>query len=457
MVDGGERGAATNRRLRGLPAVEPLAAALREEGVAAVWAVAGAREAVAAARERLLTGADAEPDQESVLSEARERAARLARPNLRPLMNATGVVLHTNLGRAPLAEPAVEAIARVARGYSNLEFDLEAGRRGTRFSHVEPLLRQVSGAEAGHAVNNNAAAVVLAVAALAAGREVVISRGELIEIGGSFRIPEMLALSGASLVEVGTTNRTRIGDYEAAIGEGTGAILRVHQSNFRTVGFTAQVPIGELARLAADAGVPLIDDLGSGAVSPIADEPPIRDSCAAADLTCCSADKLFGGPQGGLILGRREAVERCRRHPLARVVRADKLQLAGLEATLRAHLEGRSGELPVQAMLDADPAVLRARAGRMAELIGPAASIATAPSLPGGGSLPLLRLEGPVCAVDPGQVGAERLVARLRAGEPPVVARLSHDRLLLDPRTLDDGEAELAAGRVAAVLRGDDG
>jgi L-seryl-tRNA(Ser) seleniumtransferase len=430
---------------------------LRREGVPARWALAAAREAIDACRQRLLDGADGETGLDAVLGLARVRAERLSRPNLRPLINATGVVLHTNLGRAPLAEPAVAALVSVARGYSNLEYDLSTGRRGTRFSHVDQLLRALSGAAAAHAVNNNAAAVVLALAALAAGQEVIISRGELIEIGGSFRIPEMLELSGASLVEVGTTNRTRLADYEAAIGERTAAILRVHQSNFRTVGFSARVGIEDLAELARTRGVRLIDDLGSGAVSQIADEPLLRDSAAAADLVCCSADKLLGGPQAGLIVGRADDVEHCRQHPLARVVRLDKLQLAALEATVRIHLEGRADELPVEAMLQADPERLERRAATMAELIGAPAAVAPATSLPGGGSLPLLELDGPVCAVEPGPAGAEALASKLREGEPPVVARISKGRLLLDPRTMSAEDARAAAARVIAALgRGDD-
>lgn len=444
-------------RLRDLPSVEAVASSLRRAGASEVWAVTAARETIDDLRRRLLEGEEATVNLDAAVRLAGERAAHLARPNLRRLINVTGVVLHTNLGRAPLAEAAVEAVSSVARGYSNLEYDLERGARGTRISHVEPLLRTISGAEAGHAVNNNAAAVVLALASLAAGGEVVISRGELVEIGGSFRIPEMLELSGASLVEVGTTNRTRIADYEAAIGERTAAILRVHQSNFRSVGFTAQVGIDELGELARRRGVRLVDDLGSGAVNPIADEPLMRESAAAADLACCSGDKLFGGPQAGLILGRREAVERCRRHPLARVVRLDKLQLAALESTLRLHLEGRSDELPVEAMLGADPGTLERRAAAMVQRIGAAATIETAAALPGGGSLPLLRLEGPVCAVLPGPAGVESLAAELRAGDPPLVARISKDRLILDPRTVDDDEAVVAASRVAAALGNGDG
>ncbi|MGN6216669.1 MAG: L-seryl-tRNA(Sec) selenium transferase [Solirubrobacterales bacterium] len=379
--------------------------------------------------------------------------ARLTTPSLRRVVNATGVVLHTNLGRAPLAPAAVARVAEVAAGYSNLEYDLESGRRGSRGAHVEELLCELSGAEAALTVNNNAAAVMLALAALAGDGEVLVRRGELVEIGGSFRIPEILAHSGATLIEVGTTNRTRLSDYAVAIGARTTAILRVHQSNFRIVGFTEQPGAGELAALAHERGIAMVDDLGSGALEEVHDEPTVRTAVAAgADLVCCSGDKLLGGPQAGILAGRAEAVERCRRHPLARAMRLDKLQLAALEATLRLHRnEGRSA-LPALAMIEAPEGELRRRAEAMASAIGDAAEVARESGAPGGGSLADVALEGYVCLVDPGDRGANQLLIRLRGNDPPVIARIVRGRVVLDPRTMSDEEAAIAAAAAREAL-----
>jgi L-seryl-tRNA(Ser) seleniumtransferase len=429
--------------LRSLPSVERLAARLPQ--VPHHLAVAAAREAIVAARQAVLDGGAA-PSEEELAGAAAERLARLTRPSLRRVINATGVVLHTNLGRAPLAPEAVARVSEVAAGYSNLEYDLESGGRGSRGVHVEGLLRELSGAEAALAVNNNAAAVMLALAALAGDGEVLVSRGELVEIGGSFRIPEILAHSGAALVEVGTTNRTRLADYEAAIGKRATAILRVHQSNFRIVGFTEQPEAGDLAALARERGVAMVDDLGSGALGEIHGEPTVRAAVAAgADLVCCSGDKLLGGPQAGLLFGRAEAIERCRRHPLARALRLDKLQLAALEATLRLHRDEGPSALPALAMIEAPEQQLRARAEAMAQAIGPSAAVGRGSGAPGGGSLADVALEGPVCLVDPGPAGADALLARLREHEPPVIARIAEGRVVLDPRTISDEEATIAA------------
>jgi L-seryl-tRNA(Ser) seleniumtransferase len=384
--------------------------------------------------------------------------ARLAeRPSLRRVINATGVIVHTNLGRAPLPSVALDAVREAAAGYSTLEYDPVAGERGSRHSHVEGLLRDLTGAEAAIAVNNCASAVLLAAAALAGGgRELVVSRGQLVEIGGSFRIPDVVAQSGARLVEVGTTNRTRLEDYSSAIGPSTGAVMRAHQSNFRTVGFVEEVAIEELCGL----GAPVIDDVGSGAlasgVPELADEPAVRRSVAAgAAVTCFSGDKLLGGPQAGLMVGTREAMALCRAHPLARALRIDKLSLAALEATLRLYLdpERASREVPVLRMLAAGEEELSARAELMRSLIGEAARVIVASGKVGGGALPLLELTGPVCAVDPGEVGLDELARRLRAGDPPLVARAREGWLLLDPRTLaGDDEARQAAAAVSAAL-----
>jgi L-seryl-tRNA(Ser) seleniumtransferase len=467
-----------NERLRELPSVEEVAAALEQGGAAHGPAVAAARAAIAARREEIARvspadrapqdgpPADRTPLNDALIADARARLAAADRPRLRRLLNATGVIVHTNLGRAPLAQSAIDAVAGVAGGYSNLEYDLDAGARGSRQAHVEDLLRELTGAEAALVVNNCAAAVLLAAAALAEGRDLVVSRGQLVEIGGSFRIPEVVARSGARLVEVGTTNRTTAADYERAIrpeeeprNGGTGAILRAHQSNFRTVGFVAEVDVEELCELAGD--VPVIDDLGSGALAEripeLADEPAVRRSVAAGcALVCFSGDKLLGGPQAGVMVGTEHAVERCRAHPLARALRVDKLSLAALEATLRLYRDPATAarEVPVLRMLVAGDAELRERAEAMRERIAAAgvdARVIDATAKVGGGALPLLELEGPVCAVDPGALGVDELARRLRAADPPVIGRAREGWLLLDPRTLDDEGAGLAAAAVAGV------
>jgi L-seryl-tRNA(Ser) seleniumtransferase len=425
--------------LRDLPAVHEVAAELDAPRALATTA---ARRAIDEHREALLAGQPA-PGEGAVLERARELVAELERPSLRRVINATGVIVHTNLGRAPLADAARAAVARAAEGYANLELDLNTGERSNRQTHVEELLRDLTGAEAAMAVNNGAGAVLLAAAVLGAGRSIVVSRGQLVEIGGGFRIPEVIAQSGAGLVEVGTTNRTRLSDYQRALDENVGAVMRVHPSNFRTIGFVEEVAIEELCEL----GVPVIDDVGSGAVEALVDEPPVRRSVAAgATLVCCSGDKLLGGPQAGLLVGRREAVAAARAHPLARALRIDKLSLAALEATLRLYRDPERAleEVPVLRMLNTPEEVLAARAERLAAGIGPRATIVRATGKVGGGALPLLELEGPAVALD----GHPDAVAKaLRAHDPPVIARIHDGRVLLDPRTLteDDLEAVIAA------------
>ncbi len=444
-------------RLRALPSVGELAE--RFPGVAHAVAVRAARETIDDARERLLAGG--EPG--DLERAAAKRLNSLLHGTLRPVVNATGVIVHTNLGRAPLAAAAREAAAESASGYANLEYDVEAGERGSRQAHVEPLLTRITGAEAGMAVNNCAGAVLLACAALAGGREIAVSRGQLVEIGGSFRIPEVAEQSGARLVEVGTTNRTRISDYERALGPETGAVLRAHPSNFRTLGFVEEVEVEELCRLAAERGVPVIDDVGSGVLAEgipeLADEPPVRRSVAAgAALVCFSGDKLLGGPQAGLLVGTAEAVAACRAHPLARALRIDKLSLAALGATLRLYLDPAEAatQIPVLRMLGAAEAELEARAqrvrGRLAES-GVPAEVLRAAAKVGGGALPLLELEGPVCAVDPAPFSLDELATRLRRADPPVIARARDGWLLLDPRTLDDEGAGMAAAALVHVVR----
>jgi L-seryl-tRNA(Ser) seleniumtransferase len=405
-------------------------------------AVDAARRVIERAREEIRAGADPGDLGERLHAELEE--AR--RPRLRRVLNATGVIVHTNLGRAPLPVTAVEHVRATAAGYSNLEYELGAGTRGSRQDHVAEILRRLTGAEGALVVNNNAAAVLLALAALAEGREVVVSRGELLEIGDGFRIPDVLARSGARLVEVGTTNRTRATDYERAIGGDTALLLRVHQSNFRVVGFAELPTTAELASVAARHGLPLVDDLGSGALVPLQDEPQVREALAAgADLVCFSGDKLLGGPQAGIVVGRAELVEQLSRHPLQRALRADKLTLAALEGTLALYLDpGRAPrEVPVLRMLAEPPEAVRARAERLARLTG--GTVEETVARVGGGALPLAELPSFACAVD------EELAARLREGEPPVVGVVRDGRLLLDCRTLADAELDEVAAAVASA------
>jgi L-seryl-tRNA(Ser) seleniumtransferase len=433
------------RALRDLPSVDEL---LRDERVAAeprVLAVAAARSALEHARAEIKAGRDAGPLVDAVL----EQIERARRPALRRVLNATGVLVHTNLGRAPLSAPALERVAEVGGGYSNLEYDLADGERGSRQDHLAPLLSRLTGGEAALVVNNNAAAVLLALAALADGREVVVSRGELIEIGDGFRIPDVLARSGAKLVEVGTTNRTRAADYERAIGPDTALILRVHQSNFRVVGFSELPRLVELAELAGRHELPLVDDLGSGALAPIGDEPtPAESLRAGADLVTFSGDKLLGGPQAGIVVGRRELVERLRRHPLQRALRADKLTLAALEGTLAAVLDPDLGEIPVLRMLHEPIERVRERAARLAAVVG--GEVEETVARVGGGALPLAEVASAACAVE------EELALPLRAAEPPVIGIVRDGRLLLDCRTLTDAELDEVATAVLAARQADD-
>jgi L-seryl-tRNA(Ser) seleniumtransferase len=434
--------------LRDLPSVDELAGDRRLAGAAPrPLLVSAARSALARAREELQAGAEPGDLVERVESEL--AAAR--GPRLRRAINATGVIVHTNLGRAPLAREALERVSAVAGGYSNLEYDLAEGGRGSRQDHVAPILRRLTGAEAALVVNNNAAAVLLALAALAEGREVLVSRGELIEIGDGFRIPDVLARSGARLREVGTTNRTRATDYDRAIGPETGLLLRVHQSNFRVVGFTEQPRLADLVRVARAHGLPLVDDLGSGALFAsssllLGDEPTARESLeAGADLVCFSGDKLLGGPQAGIILGGAELVERLRRHPLQRALRADKLTLAALEATLVLYLDPElaTREVPVLRMLAEPLETVRARAERLAALVG--GDVEPTVGRVGGGALPLTELPSFACAVEEG------LAPKLRDTEPPVIGVVRDGRCLLDCRTLRDEELDDVAAAVAAA------
>ena len=464
--------------LRRIPPVDELLATSQIRELLAAhprWAVLEAvREVLADRRQRLLRGGVSPDAAERLLNPATlaaavaEVTAEKAGPSLVPVLNATGVVLHTNLGRAPLAPAALQALEAAARGYCNLEFDLGAGKRGSRQVHVESLLCALTGAEAGLVVNNNAAAVLLAINTVATGKEIVVSRGQLVEIGDSFRIPDVMLRAGGRLREVGTTNRTHLADYEAAIGPETALILRVHRSNFQILGFTADVDLPDLVTLARRHGLLVMDDLGSGALFDLSHlglrrEPLAMDAIrAGVDLVTFSGDKLLGGPQAGILVGRREILERARRNPLARTVRIDKLSLAALEATLRLYREPERAqrEIPILRMLGLTAEAIGTRAEALASALRAAAPdvsirIEDERSEVGGGALPLQALPTRVLALRPARGSATDLEARLRRGSPPVLVRIQEDRILLDLRTIADSEepALLQALRLALSQR----
>jgi len=402
-----------------------------------------ARTALAAARTRVEAGERA-PDLDELASDVERRLAALLRGSLYPTINATGVIIHTNLGRAPLSPAARHAMDQIAAGYSNLEYDLEAGSRGSRYIHAETLLCRLTGAEAALVVNNNAGAVLLALAALAKEREVIVSRGQLVEIGGGFRIPDVMRQSGARLVEVGTTNRTHAKDFREALGPETALLLRVHSSNFKQIGFIAEVTLEEMVALGREVGVPVVDDLGSGSLLDttrygLAPEPMVQQSVAVgADLTTFSGDKLLGGPQSGLIVGREALVARLRHHPLARALRVDKSTLAALQATLLHYIRGEAErEVPVWRMIALPLEALSARAADWAAEIrrhGIPATVVPAASTIGGGSLPGETLPSSALAV--AHPSPDALAAALRKGDPPVLVRINEGQLILDPRTV---------------------
>jgi len=449
----------TKPQLRGLPAVEILLrhAALdpARESVPRALLVDVVRSELADLRARIRKNGAAVPTIDELARRIAARALAEQRPELRRVLNATGVVLHTNLGRAPLSAPAREALDRIARGYSNLEFDLASGRRGERGLGVERWLKRLTGAEAALAVNNGAAALLLALSALAQGRKIVVSRGELVEIGGSFRIPEILEKSGATLLEVGTTNRTHLRDYQRALEKhrDVGGILRVHRSNFRIQGFTAQPALEELAALARRRRVPLIEDLGSGALVDLSTlglekEPTVRESLTAGcDVVTFSGDKLLGAPQAGLILGRKSHVERARRDPLARALRLDKLALAALEATLPAYADPARAlrEIPALRMLATSGEALERRARSLAEALRQRlpwleVTVERGAGEVGGGALPMQRLPGWVVALEASERAVETLDRWARAADPPVIGYIRAGKFRMDVRTLDDDE-----------------
>jgi L-seryl-tRNA(Ser) seleniumtransferase len=431
----------SNSLYRALPGVDTLLAedALATLSVGHELRAEAAREAIHAARAAIARG-DGAPDTAKIAYDAAERALAKVSPSLRPVLNATGVIVHTNLGRAPLSQAAVA----VASGACNLEYDLKAGRRGSRRAHVEARLREMSGAEAALVVNNNAAAMFLALAGIAHGGEVPISRGELVEIGGSFRVPDIMSASGATLREVGTTNRTYARDYAAAISEDTKAILRVHQSNFKIEGFSTRPSCEDLARVARDHDIPLISDLGSGTFAPLPDalqdhSDPRRELAEGADLVCFSGDKVLGGPQAGIILGRADLVQRLSKHPLARALRVCKLTLAALDHTLMAYRADRPHEVPVWAMMHASLDALRERAQTMSDAVqGGAADldIVACKDPIGGGSHPGEVLDGLALAIRPHHGSATALCTRLRDGATPLVAVIADDRVLFHLRTI---------------------
>lgn len=439
---------ARRSELRKLPQVERLIEKLDE--LSHSLAAEVARAAVDEARASVL-GGKSSPSFDALADRARFLARAAERRRLTRVINATGVLLHTNLGRAPLGPPALRAMEEIASGYSNLEYDLAAGTRGSRYVLASDLLKTLTGAEAALVVNNNAAAVLLALAATARGREVPISRGELIEIGGGFRIPEILAESGALLREVGTTNRTHLSDYQRAISASTGALMKVHPSNYRVVGFAASVPAAALANLAHGHNLPLIHDLGSGLlrhrigrIEPLwlASEPTVLQALEeGADVVTFSGDKLLGGPQAGLILGRADLLGRMHKSPLLRAFRVDKTTLAALEATLLAYTEGREADLPIWTMALADSTEIEARASelrRELESGGLAAKVelVDGSSTTGGGSVPEGEIPTVLLEIAPSAMSAADLIRAMIDGHPPIIARIEEDKAVLDLRTV---------------------
>lgn len=445
--------------LRSLPAVDHI---LGRPDVAALIQQYGRPLVVDAVRSVLAdirsayTPGNSLPTDEQIIDRVQQTLAQWLKPTLQAVINASGVVLHTNLGRAPLSRAALAAIQETAGSYSTLEFHLESGRRGSRAVHAEKLLTRLTGAPAALVVNNNAAAVLLALSALARRRRVVISRTQLVEIGGGFRIPEVMAQSGARLVEVGTTNRVHLADYEAALAEPAALVVRAHHSNFRIIGFTTEPDLAELVALAHRFEVPVLDDLGSGALLDtarygISHEPMVQESLAAgADVVCFSGDKLLGGPQAGILVGRADLLNKIKKHPLARAVRADKLQLAALAATLEHYLKGEAErEIPIWRMIAAPTEDLRERAHAWQASLGRGEVVPVVSTI-GGGSLPEESLPGYALALDVPR--PDRFLARLRAAEPPVIARVENDRVLIDPRTVLPEQTPLLLNVLQSLL-----
>lgn len=461
--------------LRHLPSVDEI---LKDNRVLAwlqnhprVLVLDAIRTAIDQKREQILRAGGHKPEIElsvsSILNTAESILHRISEPSLKRLINATGVVVHTNLGRSLLSEAAIQRVIEVSRSYSNLEYDIKAGERGKRHTHIEWILTRLTGAEAATAVNNNAAAVLLCLNTIARGKEVVVSRGELVEIGGSFRVPEVMERSGAVLREVGTTNKTHLKDYEKAISENTGLLLKVHTSNYKIVGFTKEVPAQDLASLGKKHGIPVMWDLGSGsfidlATYGIGDEPTVQQAIeAGVDVLTFSGDKLLGGPQAGIILGAKKYLDIIRTNPLARALRIDKMTLAALEATLRQYLEpnNASREIPTLWMLTQPISEIQRKADILAAEIKTSASknltvrIQDDLSQTGGGALPTGKLPTKVVAISHTHMSANEIEERLRLGSPPIITRIKEGMVLFDPRTLNDEEIEQIVKTIKLLLQ----
>jgi len=453
-----------NELLRKIPKVDEL---VRSPGLGECMEQYGERAVTDAVRAELevlrrgiLEGRVREiPDREMLLGQIRSRARRSALPSFRGVINGTGIILHTNLGRACLSERAARAVYDAAKAYSNLEYDLETGKRGSRYSHVEAILCRLTGAESALVVNNNAAAVLLVLSALTQGGQVIVSRGELVEIGGSFRIPEIMESCGAQLKEVGATNKTHLYDYERAINEGTKALMKVHTSNYRIIGFSETPALSELVALGHRKGLPVIEDLGSGCLLELSrfgihDEPNVQDSIrAGVDVVSFSGDKLLGGPQAGIILGKKQYLDILKKHPLNRALRVDKMTLAALEATLRGYEAGTPEEIPVVAMLAAKPEELKEKAEHLAALLaGAGVSVEIVPTegRVGGGSVPNHALPSYAVVAFAGDVNA--LEERLRTGLRPVIGRIHEGKYQLDVRTIWESDFEAIVKAVREAL-----
>jgi len=461
----------TNTLLRSLPKTDDVLArpelgdALAQMPRAVV--LDAVREAIDDARDRILRGESVHLDAEQAACAAAGRAVLAWRPSLRRVINATGIIVHTNLGRSVLSDKATQAVVEAASHYSTLEYDVESGERGSRHSHCEQLLCRLTGAEAAMAVNNNAAAVMIGLAALSRGKEAIVSRGQLVEIGGSFRIPDIMRESGATMVEVGTTNKTHMADYESALTERTGLILKVHSSNYRVVGFTSEVEVCDLVALGAKHGVPVMEDQGSGVLVDLRryglpHEPTVTESIAqGAAVVTCSGDKLLGGPQAGILVGRFDVIQRLKKHPMARALRLDKLTLAALEATLRAYLDEERAvrEIPTLRMLTMPLEECFRLAEKLADelrtALGEGADIGVIEDIAraGGGALPITDIPTAVVTVAPRSVTVTELERQLRTeGETAIVTRVKDDRVLVDPRTLAKGDSEDVVSALKRIL-----
>lgn len=463
-----------NSSLRYLPKVDELLEEkeIREKILASprTLVLESIREAIDEARKKILSGEYGDLNssiiKEEVLRDALDILKKRTAYNLRSVINATGVVLHTNLGRALLSESAVERILEVAGNYSTLEYDLESGKRGLRYSHIEEIICKITGAEAAFVVNNNAAAVLLALNTLSEGKEAIVSRGQLVEIGGSFRIPDVMRQSGAILREVGTTNKTHLRDYEDNINENTGVLLKVHTSNYRILGFTKEVPVSELAELGKKINIPVLEDIGSGTLIDfshhgMSSEPTVQEAVKYADVVTFSGDKMLGGPQAGVIVGKKKYLDEMKKNPFTRAFRVDKMTLAGLEATFRHYLDPKEAleKLPTLRFLTASEDCLKERAERLAEMIkvntrGFEICVEKGESQVGGGSMPLEKLPTCVVSIGGGKISASKLESGLRKNNPPVIVRINEEKIILDVRTIFDGQLAAIAEAFGKLSEG---